>query len=70
MGQLGDGKSTISALTPKSIVLDTSLTGTKFTAISAGQTHSMAISETGVVYAWGENEVRFISHLLILRTDN
>ncbi len=63
MGQLGDGKSTISALTPKSIVLDTSLPGTKFT-------HSMAISETGVVYAWGENEVRFISHLLILRTDN
>ncbi len=50
-GQLGDGTTTSSDLP----ALVTAPPDTDFTAIAAGTAHSLALSSTGVVYAWGYN---------------
>ncbi len=50
-GQLGNGTFTDST-TPVSVSLPD---GTRVTAIAAGEFHSLAITSTGQVYAWGEN---------------
>ncbi len=50
-GQLGDGTTTSSS-TPVAVRLPA---GTTVTAIAAGANHSLAITSTGAVFAWGEN---------------
>ena len=49
-GQLGDGTD-INASRPVAV---TGLTGT-FTGVGAGENHSVALRNTGTVYAWGRN---------------
>ncbi len=51
-GQLGDG-STASRLTP--VLVCGVCGGLTFTSISAGASHSLGITNTGVAYAWGRN---------------
>ncbi len=50
-GQLGDG-SEVSSDVPVSVPAPP---GTSFTAVAAGTGHSLALSSTGQVYAWGFN---------------
>lgn len=50
-GQLGDG-STTESLTPVAVSLPPDV---KVTAIAAGETHGMAQSSDGTLYAWGHN---------------
>ena len=50
-GQLGDGTTT-SRSTP---TLVTALSGQTVTAVAAGYAHSLALTSTGAVYAWGNN---------------
>ncbi len=50
-GQLGNG-TTASASVP--VIVNTPA-GVTFTAVAAGGDHSLALSSTGVVYAWGGN---------------
>ena len=50
-GQLGDGGTGASAV-PVSVSLPT---GTKVTAVAAGALHSLALTSTGAVLAWGYN---------------
>ncbi|ABP54797.1 Ig-like domain repeat protein [Salinispora tropica] len=52
-GQLGDG-TTASSRTPVPVRLPV---GTTVTAIAAGTSHSLAITATGAVFAWGDNAV-------------
>jgi len=51
-GQLGDN-STTSRLTP--VLVCGVCGGLTFTSISAGASHSLGITNTGVAYAWGRN---------------
>jgi alpha-tubulin suppressor-like RCC1 family protein len=51
-GELGNGSTTLS-FTPVPV---TGLSGTNVTAIAAGAEHSVALTSTGAVYAWGDNE--------------
>jgi alpha-tubulin suppressor-like RCC1 family protein len=51
LGQLGDG-SNADSLTPAPIHAPAGLT---FTAVAAGGDHSLALTSTGAVYAWGAN---------------
>ena len=51
MGQLGDG-STTERTTPVSVLLPA---GATITALAAGGAHSLALTSTGRVYAWGDN---------------
>jgi len=51
LGQLGTGTST-AASTPVPVAAPAGVT---FTAVAAGGDHSLALSSTGVVYAWGDN---------------
>uniref|UniRef100_A8M5C0 LPXTG-motif cell wall anchor domain n=2 Tax=Salinispora arenicola TaxID=168697 RepID=A8M5C0_SALAI len=50
-GQLGDGTTT-DTTTPVAVDLPT---GTEVTAIAAGNDHSLALTSTGSVLAWGDN---------------
>ena len=50
-GQLGDGTLTTRS-TPVPVTFPT---GTSITAVAAGFGHSLALTSTGVVYAWGAN---------------
>ena len=50
-GQLGDGSTGASSV-PVSVTLPT---GTKVTAVAAGASHSLALTSTGAVLAWGYN---------------
>ncbi len=50
-GQLGDGTTTDSGL-PVPVTMPAGVT---FTAVAAGGDHSLALSSTGQVYAWGAN---------------
>ena len=50
-GQLGDGTTT-NRTTP---TLVTALSGQTVTALAAGNSHSLALTSTGAVYAWGDN---------------
>jgi alpha-tubulin suppressor-like RCC1 family protein len=52
-GQLGNGTTTNSS-TPVSVNLPT---GTVVTAIAAGPVHSLAVTSTGKVFAWGRNNL-------------
>ncbi len=51
VGQLGDGTN----INKSSLVQITNSDNTKFTKISAGLTHSLAIDENGTLWAWGHN---------------
>ncbi len=51
LGQLGDGSTTDSEVPAPIDAPD----GVTFTAIAAGGDHSLALSSTGAVYAWGAN---------------
>lgn len=51
LGQLGTGISS-AASTPVPVAAPAGVT---FTAVAAGGDHSLALSSTGVVYAWGDN---------------
>jgi alpha-tubulin suppressor-like RCC1 family protein len=53
-GKLGDGAPMSDRPTPVRVKLQT---GTKVTAISAGCTHSLALTASGKVLAWGDNSV-------------
>ncbi|HVE74273.1 MAG TPA: hypothetical protein VNA30_04170, partial [Mycobacteriales bacterium] len=53
-GQLGDG-STTDRLTPVAVALPA---GTTVTAVAAGALHSLALTSTGAVLAWGYNNYR------------
>ncbi|HUY67187.1 MAG TPA: hypothetical protein VMV06_10250 [Acidimicrobiales bacterium] len=50
-GQLGDNSTTNSTVP----VLVTLPTGVKATAVGAGDSHSLVVTSTGAVYAWGKN---------------
>src|SRR5262249_60834665 len=51
-GELGNGSTT-----PSDVPIPVPLTvGTTVKAISTGQTHSLALTSTGQVLAWGDNE--------------
>ena len=52
-GQLGDGTTTSSSGALKKVIMPAD--GTKFTRISAGFTHSLAIGSDGNLYSWGDN---------------
>ena len=51
VGQLGDG----TTVDKNTLVQITNSDGTKFTKISAGLTHSLAIDENGTLWTWGHN---------------
>lgn len=51
-GQLGDG-SNVESLIPVPVQMPA---GVSFASISAGDTHSCAVSTTGQAYCWGDNE--------------
>ena len=51
-GQLGDGTTT----TRSTPVLVAAPTGVTFTGVSAGETHSCAVTPTGDAYCWGLNQ--------------
>ncbi|MGH2901470.1 MAG: hypothetical protein ACRDMZ_22530, partial [Solirubrobacteraceae bacterium] len=53
-GQLGDGTST-NRSAPVAVSAGAAPAGTTFTRIAAGYLHSVAISSTGKLYAWGDN---------------
>ena len=52
-GQLGDGTTTSSSGALRKVIMPAD--GTKFTRISAGFTHSLAIGSDGNLYSWGDN---------------
>ena len=54
-GQLGNGNSgsAVSLLTPRKGIMPAD--GTKFTQISAGDKHSLALGSDGNLYSWGDN---------------
>jgi alpha-tubulin suppressor-like RCC1 family protein len=49
-GQLGDGTTT-----DRLVPTPTASTGTRFTQVAAGQSHSLALAADGTPYAWGSN---------------
>ncbi|MCL1864951.1 MAG: hypothetical protein FWF73_03990 [Spirochaetes bacterium] len=51
-GQLGIG-STTSKNTPQKVELPLGATGTKWVSVSAGGSHTMAITDAGALYSWG-----------------
>ena len=55
LSQLGDGSATIVARSPVETDMSGALSGKSVTAISAGSTHSLALTSDGELYAWGGN---------------
>jgi alpha-tubulin suppressor-like RCC1 family protein len=53
-GQLGDGK-TVSRNVPAAVSTVTGFTGRNSAGIAAGDSHSVAVTSTGVVFTWGSN---------------
>jgi alpha-tubulin suppressor-like RCC1 family protein len=53
-GQLGDGR-TVSRNVPASVTSVTGFTGRNAVGIAAGDSHSLAVTSAGVVFAWGSN---------------
>ncbi|MFC7337592.1 hypothetical protein ACFQY0_10420 [Haloferula chungangensis] len=53
-GQLGDG-STIDPRIPVKVDMTGALAGKRVVAIAAGEGHSLALTDDGLVFAWGEN---------------
>lgn len=53
-GQLGDGTST-NRSAPVAVSTGAAPTGTTFSQVSAGGAHSVALSTSGELYAWGSN---------------
>ena len=53
-GQLGNGTTTSSSV-PVAVAAGAIPPGTKITQIAAGGDHSLALSSTGQLYAWGDN---------------
>ena len=53
-GQLGDGTTTHRSV-PVKLTRSEAIAGVSFSAISAGEDHTLALSSTGEIYTWGEN---------------
>lgn len=58
-GQLGSGRSGSNASDPTPIAVD----GLKFVTVSAGQSHTCALTEDGQAYCWGENRMAQVGPL-------
>ena len=52
-GQLGDGTTTLERKTPVAVDMTGALAGKTVTAIAAGNSHTVALTSDGKVFAWG-----------------
>lgn len=60
-GQLGDGTTTSSRV-PVPVAVDGALAGVHVVEVAAGPAHSLALSDDGVVYAWGSGTSGQLGH--------
>ena len=54
-GQLGDGTRTEDRTVPVQLTRSEAIAGVSFSAISAGEEHTLALSDDGRVFGWGSN---------------
>lgn len=55
ISQLGDGGQFVQRISPVLVSTNSAIAGLRFTAVAAGEYHSLALSTSGRVYSWGKN---------------